>query len=55
MRRRTTRKSLSAVADPRADAKEDSAEAAIWNAMAIQPDGIAFGCSRCCDLETERT
>jgi hypothetical protein len=40
---------------PESDAEEDSAEAAIRNAMAIQPNGIAFGCSRCCHLETERT
>jgi len=26
---------------PRADAKEDSAEARIWNAIAIQPNGVA--------------
>ena len=55
MRRRTIRNSRSTGADPGADAKEDSAEAAIRNAMTIQPNGIAFGCSRCCHLETERT
>ena len=43
MRRRAIRNSRSTGADPGADAKEDSAEAAIRNAMAIQPNGIAFG------------